>query len=271
MDFAAILADDKTFTDDIEMTIGAEKVTLGQLRDLSKKQQATLTEQMNTLSRERNEVKELAVKAADLLSKAQPLADAGVTKQTEQRSTPEDYWDTDPLYEPVRKRLSPLENQIKEQNNLIAKQQSALEKAAFIFGKRMFREDYERSKSRLSGDKYKEYRNPDKLAQYAVDHQLVDEFGLPSVEKAVADITREDETERIKREAYDKGLEEGRVNGRMASMTRPGSAAGTRAGAKGKALDPSKNFEDLGDAVADDPDIMKALSQLGDLDPSLLQ
>jgi hypothetical protein len=272
MDFSAILGDANTFPDTIEMTIGAEKVTLGQLRDLSTKQQNAVTERMNLLQTERNEVKELAVKAADLLSKAQPLADAGATRQPAQSAAGEDYWDTDPYYEPVKKRLGPLEAQVKQALEGIKAQNATLERAALFIGKRMFRDDYERSKDRLKGDKYKDYRDPDKLAQYAVDHQLVDEFGFPSVSKAVQDITKQDEIDRIREEAKQSGIEEGRRLARMSTMTRPTSAAGSRGGAKpAKGLDPTKNFEDLGDVVGEDAELMEQISQIAGLDPSQLQ
>lgn len=50
---------------------------------------------------------------------------------------------------------------------------------------------------------------------------------------------------------------------RMASMPRPTSASGGKSGAPKKGLDPGANFEDLGDAVAEDAELMNMLSQIG--------
>lgn len=267
MDFSDILADANTFPDTAEITIGDQKISLGQIRDLSKKQQASITERMNALDKERNEVKELAVKAADLLAKAQPLADGATRKVEPKQETTEDYWDTDPLYEPIRKRLSPIEKQLKDAMDTITAQKTALEKAALIFARDRWDRQYESGKIRLKGDKYKDYRSVDKLAEYAAQHQLVDAFGMPSVERAIVELTKPDELEELKRQAKEEGIEEGRRMARLNTMARPTSSSGKSAGQKpSKGLDPTKNFEDLGDAVAEDADLMEALAKVSGLD-----
>lgn len=272
MAFTDILGNLASYPDAYEFAVGDQKVTLGEVRAEAKRQQTAYAAQEANLTRERNEVKELATKAADLLSKAQPLAEAGA--RTEAKPATADEFDSDPWWEPVRKqfstRLTPLEAQLKDAMAKIDLQNKTLEKAALVFGKRVFREDYERSKGALKGDKYKDWRDPEKLANYAAQHQLVDELGFPSIEKAVSEITKEDELDRIRQEAYERGKNEGKSAQRMAGMARPSSASG-KGGAPSKGLDPTKNFEDLGDEVMSDPDLSKMLSELNAIDPADIQ
>lgn len=277
IDFASILAD-SSIPDNIEFELGGRKVTLGDVRDLSRRERQQISERLSTLDREREEVKRLANQAAEVITrmderKSAMEAAAAVAAVSPTPNAALDEFDTDPYFAPVRNRIKPLESQLKdirtaqeaalkELKAQQAQQQSALEKAAQIFASRMFREDYRDVKDRLKGDKYKEYRDPLKLAEYAAKNQLIDENGFPSVYKAVDALTREDEIERIRSEARAEGRKEGVLEGRMANMPRPTSNTGGR-GSTPKGLDPDKNFEDLGDSVAEDPELMAMLSQLG--------
>lgn len=258
MDFAAILGDN-SIPDTVEFELNGQKVTLGAVRDLSKRQQKQLSDEMERLTRERNEVKELATKAAELIANTQR------TQTQAEPVVPNDDWN-DPWYKPVKDHFTPLEKQVQEAMTKLNAQEQALQKAAMIFAKRMFREDYRDVRDRLKSDKYKEYRDPEKLAEYAAKHNLVDDMGFPSVTRAVDDLTREDALETERKKAYEEGLSKGRIEGRMGTMPRPSSATGGAKSAPSKGLDPTKNFEDLGDSVSEDPELMQMLSQIGALD-----
>lgn len=260
MDFSAILADN-SIPDTVEFELGGQKLTLGAVRDLSKRQQKQLSDEMERLTKERNEVKELATKAAELIANAQRTQPQPQPEPTVQNT---DDWN-DPWYKPIKDHLTPLEKQMQEAQAKLAAQEQTLQKAAMFLAKRMFREDYRDVKDRLKGDKYKDYRDPDKLADYAAKHNLIDEMGFPSVTRAVDELTREDALEAERKKAYEEGIAKGRIEGRMGTMPKPSSAAGAK-GAPSKGLDPGKNFEDLGDSVSEDPELMQMLSQIGALD-----
>jgi len=271
MDFASILADKKTFTDDIKLNINGNEVSLGDIRSLSQRNQDAVTAKMNELSgdqertrKEYENARTLSTQAAEIISKAQ----AGPEKKAAPEPDGADYYDTDPLYEPIRKRLSPMEKQLAEIIESNKQNKIALERAALVFARDRWDRQYDALKPRLAGDKYKDYRGEkgvEKLAEYAASHQLLDEFGLPSVAKAVADLTREDEIAIIKKTEYERGVEAGRQAKRLASMERPASASGNTGDRKQPKLDPTQNFEDLGDVVMDDPEGRKMLSDLAEL------
>lgn len=264
MDFATILQDAVTFNDNIELTVGNEKVTLGDIRNLSRRQQEQVTNRMNELQREREEVKTLATKAAELLSRQEQPQ----TRQATQQAAGGDDWDTDPFYAPIRTRISPLEKQLKEALDAVKQTQDQMQRAALIWANDRFAAEYRDNRDRLKGDKYKDWRGEkavDKLAEYAAEHKLVDRFGMPSVSRAIDELTKEDEVDRIRKQAREEGIEEGKRQQRVSTMQRPTSASGGK-GAASKGLDPTKNFEDLGDSVAEDPELVEMLSQIGGLE-----
>src|SRR5712664_1340126 len=104
MTLAEILADPKTFTDGMEMTIGENKVTLGDLRNLSARQQKDLSDKIAAADGREAEARETATKAANLLAQ---LEDAS-TKLREQKTTltTDDDFDKEEFWGPVRKRFS---------------------------------------------------------------------------------------------------------------------------------------------------------------------
>ena len=266
MDFQTILKDEATYPDSAEITLGNEKVSLGQIRDLSRKQQKAISEQMDTLTRERNEVKTLAETTADLMTKLQAReAEAPKTVVPEANDFDNDDW-----WKPVRAKLTPLEASIKSLVDGQKALQNSMEKAALIFANDRWKGQFDRVKDRLKAPKYSDW-NFEKVRDYAATNKYLDEYGFPALDKAVEAITREDEMERIKQEAFEKGVREGSVKARLGANPRPTSASGGKPRAT-SALDPSKNFEDLGDAVADDRELAEMVAGLQGVSPEdLLQ
>ena len=267
MAYANIFADEKTFSDEIEITLpNGEKATLGEIRDLTRTQQRKLAGEMEALTRERQETMQTATKAADLLSKLEARDAAGP-----QTVAPEaNDFDNDEWWKPVRSKLSPMEAQIKQLLEAQKAQQATLEKAALIFANDRWRGQFDRVKDRLKPAKYADW-NFEKVRDYAANNKYLDEYGFPAIDKAVEAITREDEMERIKTEAFEKGVREGSVKARLGATPRPTSATG--AGKKAaQGLDASKNFEDLGDSIADDRELAEMVAGLQGVSPEdLLQ
>lgn len=272
-DLNAILNDDKTYPDNLEIILSpgdgraSEKIALGTIRDMSRRQQQELTTRLAETKSEFDKARELSTQAATMLASLQKEP----PKQDERRAEPpSDYdklYDTDPYYEPIRKRLSPLEKVLEEIRKGQEDDRKAREQMVVAFARDRFDRQYRDVKERLKDDKYKDYRDPQKLAQYAVSKGLTDEFGLPSVEKAVSDLTREDDLERIRKEAYEEGRKKGAIDNRMRSMQR-----GTTSGGGGEhkdaadiTLNPEMNFNDLDEKVLGDPDGRKVLAELAEL------
>lgn len=263
-----ILKDDKTFTDEMELTLGDKKVSLGEIRKLSKSGQEKLATELAAAQYDRRSATELATKAADLVAKLEEAATR--TAQPNRGETDEDDFETNNWWTPVRKRMTALEAQAKDAQKQAKEALESLTRAATIFAEDRWQREYDSSSDRLKKSKeYKEW-GVDKVRDYAVQNKIVDRFGFPSVSKAIQEMMKADDLEVIRREEYERGLKEGQNKLRMASMTRPSSARG-RAPEAGKTIDPTKNLEDLGDAVMDDPELTQMLADLGTLTPGDIQ
>jgi len=262
-----IFADDKTYPDSAELTINGKAVKLGDIRDLTRKKQQELAAKLAEVQQEREGVKELATKAAALHQQLQDQVAAADKKPNVQVSDVDDF-ENDPLYAPIRKRLSPIEQTMKELGETQKKLATSLERAATIWFKERSADRFERVSDRLKkAGKDKDW-NFDKVLEFAAKNNIVDANGLPDVVGAVTKLTAEDERKIIEQEAYERGLREGAQKGRMSNMTRPTSAAGAKAKPEDSAVGRTASLEHLGDDVAKDPELMDMLSQLGAIDPN---
>src|ERR1700742_1304050 len=216
MDFAAILDDEKTFPDSAEIEVGGKKISLGAIRDGSKKQQAAITERMNALNTERESVKELKDKAASLYAKMQEDEAAGAASP--RAAHPSDDLDNDPFWQPVSKKLKSHEATEKELRDTVANLTKAISTAATIFAEDRWQQQYDRGAERLKkSSKYKDW-DYTKVRDYAATNKLLDRHGLPSVERAIAELTKEDELAIKVQEAFERGKKEGQIAGRVGAM-----------------------------------------------------
>jgi hypothetical protein len=257
--FAEILKDEATYPDTAEIQLGDAKIPLGQIRDMSRADRKLITDQLEALTRERNEVKDLATKAADMYNRA-----VESEKANEKQAQPSDF-DKDIWWEPVRNKLTPLEKKLEELSAALERQNKSVEQAAMIWAQDRWEGQYAKAKDRLKGDKYKDWTY-EKVRDYAATNKHLDKYGFPSIDIAVDKITEEDRMETLRKEAYEEGLKQGQTKARLASMARPTSSAPAKKQEAG--LDPSKNFDDLGEKVMEDPELRQMLAELGAVDPS---
>lgn len=260
MNLEEILADEKTFADSIEFELGGRKVNLGDLRGLSRKQRTDLADRMADTERKRAEVLQLAEQAANLKNSLDAqLAEAG------KRAAPTDDFDSDPFWGPVKKQFAPLTEINKKLEAKVTSLENAANQMAKIWAEDRWRSQFDRSKERLKGDKFKDMTY-EKVRDYAGTNKILDSYGLPSVEKAILELTKEDEIQTKVDEAFQRGLREGNVKGRMGVQPKPTSASG---GAKlpENSMVAKKGLEGLGDDVAEDPEMMEMLSKLGAMSP----
>lgn len=265
MNLSQILDDEKTFADAIEITVNGEKHSLGDLRALSRAKQKDLSDKIAATEHKRAEVLELAEQAATLKSNLeQQLADAG------KRGNPSNSDLDDPFFAPVKKAFDGRDSEIKELKGTLEKLNNAANQMAKIWAEDRWQGQYEKSKTRLKGDKAKEWTY-EKVRDFAGTNKILDSYGLPNIEKAIQQLTQEDERQDIEQAAYERGLKEGQVKGRMNVMPRPTSASGGKPPAEKSAV-AERGLEGLGDDVAEDKDLMRMLSDLGAVQPEdLLQ
>lgn len=263
MTLQEILANKTTFGDDIELTIGTEKVNLGQLRDLSAKQQKDLSDKIAGADNREKEARDTAMKAATLLSQ---LEDAR-TKLEASKKEPvtDDDFDTSEWWKPVKARFAERDTKIDQALKGIEALTKSVSQAATIWAKDRWRGQFDRVAPRLKKvDAYKEW-DLDKVLNYATEHKILDENDMPSVEKAVLELTKANDLKTAADEAYERGLKEGRTKARLETMPRPSSATGGKSG-KGKSSVEEHGFEGLGDDVMNDAELMESLAKISDIE-----
>lgn len=263
MTLQEILNDKNTFADNIEMTIGNEKVTLGGLRELSANQQRQLSEKISGADRREKEANDTAVKAANLLAELETAR----TKLVAEKNNPptDDDYEKEDFWVPVRKRQAEQNKKIDQALAGIDALTKSVAQAATIWAEDRWQNQYEKNSSRLK--KVEAYKDWDytKVLDYAATNKLLDAHGFPSVEKAIAELTKANDLDTVRKEAYEKGLKEGKTNARLESMPRPSSASGGKP-SKGKSAVEEFGLEGLGDDVTNDPEIMEQLAQIANID-----
>lgn len=269
MTLQEILADSKTFTDDMELQLGDNKIKLSDLRGLTSRQQKDLSDKLQAAAERERQATEMATKATEIFNDLSAQKAAASAQPTV--SDDGDDFDTNNWWTPVRKRFSERDKKLEEAIAKVDTISKAFEKAATMFATDRWTSQYDRIAPRLK--KSKEYADWDmpKLRDYAAKNQLIDEFGFPSVEKAAAALTRTDELEEIKRQAREEGLKEGLTRSRLERLNRPSSASGAKP-VKGKSSVEEFGLEGLGDDVMSDDELVEQITRAQQaFDPNSLQ
>ena len=273
MDFEQILKDEKGFPDNLEVTVGDHKVPLGAMRDLSKKQQQILVEQLNTVQQERErvaarnrEAQEMTEKAASIYQNLQQQLDASKEEQARAAAKtqtggydPEQLYQTDLYYAPMRKRNMATEESLKkiiEDVNLLKNTMGAMGRT--YVEDRLANEYESTAEARKRSKALADYDFP-KLRKYAEENKIQDHLGFASIKEAVNRLTDGERKQEEAETAYQRGLREGEIRARMGVQPRPASAsAAMPGGQQPKDLDEALSPE----SISQDQELMQMLSDL---------
>lgn len=264
MTLEQILADPNTFADSIEMPIGTEKITLGQLRSLSNSRQKELSDKIASATARETVANDTASRAANLLSE---LTTAKETLLAQKTTPPtEDDFEKEEFWGPVRKRYSAQDKKIDDAVAKLDALTKAVTQVSTIWAEDRWQGQYEKVSPRLKKvDQYKDW-DYTKVRDYAASNKILDSHGLPSVEKAVMELTKASDLEQIKKEAYEEGRKAAQSRARLESMPRPSSASGGKTLPKGKSSVEENGLEGLGDDVMNDSELMEQIAGLQNLD-----
>lgn len=266
-----VLDDAKNYPDTLEFTVGNDKVTLAELRTARAQMEDEHKKKMKAADDKFSEVTDLAAKAATIkMDLEKQLADATKAggKGNDRARTDEDEAN-DPFWNPIRKvydaRLQAIEDTAKKYEDTIKKLAGAVERATTIWADDRWRIQFDRLAPRLA--KVEKHKNMtfEEVRDYAAKERILDSHGLPSVEKAILQLTREAEKEIDVNEAYERGKREGEMRARLGASGRPTSASGPKKPDKSHVAE--KGLEGLGDDVAEDKELTEMLANLGAVDP----
>lgn len=282
IDFDGIIKDEKGFPDSLELTVGNEKVPLGAIRELNRKQQQQLSEHLAAVQQQREIAENRAREAQASIDRTSSLyqnlqQQMDVAKAESERSAatkqtggydPEQMYNTDIWYGPIRKRDQKFEDDIKkimERVDLISRVQAAMGDTyvADRYDNEFESTAEQRKRSKQIADKDLEW-----FKKYAQDNKIADKRGMYSIREAVNKLTQGERTQEESDAAYQRGLREGEMRGRMGVQPRPGAAnAGMpNGGAQPKDLDEALSA----DSISQDEELMRMLSELQSQGASLL-
>lgn len=275
IDFEQIFKDDKTWPDTMELTVGDQKIPLGKLRDLSKKQQQQLTDQLNVVQQEREriaatnrEAQAMTEKATSVYNTLQQQLDA--TKEEQARAQartqtggydPEQMYTSDVWYAPIRKRDQAFEADIKKMNetlNLLANTVGAMGR---VYSEDRLTNEWESTAEARKRSKALADWDLPKLRKYAEDNKIQDRLGFASIREAVNRLTEGERKQEEAETAYQRGLREGEMRARLGVQPRPASAS---AAMPGGGEPPPKDLDEAlsPESISRDEELSKMLSEL---------
>lgn len=239
VDFEAIIRDDKAWPDSIEMDFNGQKVPLGAIRNLNKTEKKQIAEALGAIQNERELVARRQKEVADMADQAKAMhhelqQQVNASKQqaeTAQRVQqnggydPEQVYENDIWYGPIRKRYTALEQALKKNSDDMQMVVNTIKGLAGLYTDDRMDNEYQstaelRGKSKAIGD-----WDFDKLKKYVEDNKVHDRRGFPSIREAVTRLTADERLRNEQEDAYQRGLREGEMRARMGVMPRPASAA----------------------------------------------
>lgn len=266
MNFDELLAIVKDIPDETEFELAGKKLRAADLKGLTSAEKAAAAKVLSDANSQKAQAAKDAEQAATILAELQKLQTTPAPKGNEG----EDDWETNNWWTPARKQLAARDEKIKGLTDTITKLNTAFSNAATMFAQDRWERQYAAGQERLKRSAKAKDMTFDQVRDHAVNNKLLDAMGFPDVGKAIADLTREDELAAAISKAREDGIREGQTRARLNATPRPTSASGVAPkGVRG--LDPEKNLEDLGDAVAEDPELMELVAQVQGMDPEDLK
>jgi hypothetical protein len=278
IDFAALFNDDKNYPDDMALTMAnGDKVLLRDIRSQTRNQQQQIAQYLGELQRQREVIAQRQKEANDYADKANAVyreleqqvaqgREQQLQAQRQQQAAanggvdPEQLYESDIWYAPMRKRNSAFEQTLAKQSNDIGNLVKALTGLVTLVNDDRLANQYEATADLRKRSKNVADWDFDKFKKYVEDEKIVDKQNFPSIRSAVERLTADERLEMAKSEEYERGLREGEVRARMGAMPRPGSA---NAAVPGSLPQPSTIDEALApDSIANDSEIMDMLANL---------
>ena len=275
IDFEQLFNDDKTLPDTLEIPVGNEKISLGVIRDRSRREQKQLADQMAAVHRDREAVAARQKEAADMAEKATGIyntlnqqLEAAKEEQARNQARgqtggydPEQLYQSDVWYAPIRKRDQANEETIKKISDQMTLLTNVVGRMGNLYTEDRYASEWEstadaRKKSKSLGD-----WDFNKLRKYAEENKIVDKLGFNSIREAVTQLTKNERDEVDRKTEYERGLREGEMRARMGAMPRPASANAAMTG--NNAPTPKTMDEALSpESISQDEELMKMLSDL---------
>jgi hypothetical protein len=255
---------DKEIADTTEITIGNDKVTLGELRSFDAEQQGKVAQELQRATQMQQALEADQVKAATLLAELATVPRPAAPAAPAATPTEPDYL-SDPILRPLYQKIDALAIENKSLKESITGELSGLKSQIQTAASSYINDGWESSFRNL-----RETADPvikpiiEKIdlrtaLKYAGDHGIVDHRKVPDPVRAALQMTEKERIEAIRSAEREAGKKEGIELGRKqlaAEMPKPG-VTGRRV-----VETPHKNMDEAVAALANDPDIQQSLAQI---------
>jgi hypothetical protein len=252
------------YPDATPIKIGETEIPLGSLRQLNASERTQLSERIKAAETKEKELDTRQQNIVDLAQKAQAAYQAAEeARKTATAPVVPNAADpfSDPWLAPVKGALETRDKKIEELTNLVKSVQGTLGQAATVFMKREWQREYDG----INFGKREKKPSKDDLLKFAQENKIVDSDGMPSVREAWNKMSEADRLEEARKDALEKGREEGRMEAMAARVTAPGvSGMGQGPDPARKPITPATDV--LGDLFADsmkDPELRALIEQTG--------
>jgi hypothetical protein len=258
------LEDTQGHPDSTPIKIGDTEIPLGSLRQLNASERQTLSERLKQAEVKEADLDKRQQSIVDLAQKAQAAyqaAEEAKAKAAQRPADPSADPFADPWLAPVKTALTERDKKIDELSALAKSLQATLGQAASVFMKR----EWDREYSGLNFGKREKKPTRDEILRYAQENKIVDGDGMPSVRMAWEKMSETDRLEELRKEALEKGREEGRMEA-MASRFTPPGIPGAGQGPLPRATKVTPDTDVLGDLYTDalkDPELRALIEQTG--------
>jgi len=257
------LEDTQGHPDNTSVKIGDTEVPLGSLRALNASERQTLSERIKQAEAKEEDLNKRQQSIVDLAQKAQAAyqaAEEAKAKATQRQPDPSADPFADPWLAPVKTALTERDKKIDELKALATSLQATLGQAATVFMKREWQREYDG----LNFGKREKKPTRDDILKYAQENKITDGDGMPSVRLAWEKMSEVDRLEDARKEAMEKGREEGRMEAMAARFTAPGVSGAGQGPQPTKKVTPDTDV--LGDLYVDalkDPELRALIEQTG--------
>lgn len=249
-----ILTDVENYPDNLTIKIHDNDVPLGSLRTFNKSERDKLISEQSAAkaSREAAEKERTAALAlSEQAAKIQRDLEARIAADPRGNNPTQDQFDTDPWYEPIRKRMAKYDEAVKKLDDATQRMENMQKNMSMTWAQDRWDNQY-RTISGSMTDRNR--KGKDDLLKYAAENKLVDSYGIPSVTMAWDKLTEADRMA----EATEKARKEGEERGRQAAFAarvRPPSS-----GRPGKTPVELNDWNDLTDVAMQDEEIAKMIT-----------
>lgn len=252
------------YPDNTPITIGDQQIPLGSLRQLNASDRAALSERMTQAEKKEAELNTRQASIVDLAQKAQQAYEAAETARrtaTTQQPNPGADPFADPWLSPVKSALEARDKKIDDLTNLIKGLQGTVGQAATVWAQ----DRWDREYNSLNFGKRDKKPSREDVLKFAQENKILDNYGMPSIQRAWEKMSESDRLEQMRQEAIEKGREEGRMEAMAARVTQPGvSGIGQGPMAQPRKIGPDTDI--LGDLYAEaikDPDLRAQIESMG--------